>query len=208
MVFFKDFFSSINYETLTYREPVACSFSREGGVRCDKRTCADVMIADYQMPRMNGLELFQEQSRMGCKMPTKNKAIMTGLVNGELQKKAEKAGVAFFIKPVNIPEFSAWLAECEQRSDISQPLASRRKEMRHAINYEIRCRVYPDQILSCTTVDISDSGFRIKLASPLSAKQAVLIEAGLLPVVACRTASVRWIKKDRDGSYQAGLSCH
>src|SRR5574337_82158 len=99
--FLKDFFSSIDYEVLTYQKPVVCPLSREDEGRCDKRyPCADVIITDYQMPRMSGLELLQEQARRGCKVPAKNKAIMTGLSDDGIQKEAEKAGVAFFQKPV------------------------------------------------------------------------------------------------------------
>src|SRR5574337_2215311 len=53
--FLKDFFSSIDYEVLTYQKPVVCPLSREDEGRCDKRyPCADVIITDYQMPRMSG----------------------------------------------------------------------------------------------------------------------------------------------------------
>jgi DNA-binding response OmpR family regulator len=204
----KDFFSLREYEVLAYTEPVICPIQREEGDACDSDyPCADVMITDFNMPRMNGLQLLQEQSRKGCKLTIKNKAVMSGFIDEESRKKIQQLGCAFFQKPIDYSEFSAWLDECEKRVDLSQPLGSRRKETRHATYYEVRCLVdRTDEIVNGTTVNISNNGLCLKLATPLMIKQTVHIDTEL-PMIACRTASIQWVNRSQDGSYLAGLIC-
>ncbi|HEX9020236.1 MAG TPA: response regulator [Nitrospirota bacterium] len=207
--FFRDFFSSRGYEVLAYQEPVVCPLSRENEESCDRdRPCADVMISDYQMPRINGLKLIQEQVRNGCRMPKKNKAVMTGLAGGESEFRMalQETGCAFFQKPVVYSELSDWITDCELRIGLSQPLATRRKEMRHQVNYEMQCLADRDQIQGAV-IDVSDNGLRIRLAAPVEPAQTIHIETKF-SLIACRTASVRWISKNPDGSYHAGLLCY
>jgi hypothetical protein len=160
------------------------------------------------MPRMNGLELLQEQSRHGCKLTRENKAVMSGYLDEESHRKIKQLRYAFFQKPIDFSKVSAWLDECEKRVDLSQPLGSRRKESRHATHYEVRCLVdRTDETVDGMTVDISNSGLCLKLASPLMTSQTIHISTAHA-IIACSTASVRWVSRNPDGSYLAGLSCH
>jgi hypothetical protein len=56
------------------------------------------------------------------------------------------------------------------------------------------------------TVNISNSGLCLQLAIPLMIDQIIHIHT-THAVMACGTASVRWVRKKSDGSYLAGLSC-
>ncbi|HEY6010860.1 MAG TPA: response regulator [Nitrospirota bacterium] len=203
---FKMYFSSLDYEVLAYSEPrVACPVSGSSSAVCNKKSaCADVVIADFQMPGMNGLQLLEMQQQNGCKLTIRNKAIVSAYLENAQQQRIEQLGCAFFHKPVDFSEFSVWLSECEQRIDLSQPLASRRKADRISDDRQIMYRADENgEILKGTAVDISDSGLRLRLSSPLATGQIIHIDTELPN--ACRQGVVIWTLHAGDGTHLAGL---
>ncbi len=206
---FTEFFSLIGYEVFAYAAPLLCPVAGENASACTRAyPCADVLIVDNQLLGMNGLDLLCAQSRHGCKLTNRNKALMAGFIDEEAQKIVDQMGYAFFKKPLDLKVLSDWVRECEKRTDLSHPLGSRRLETRHATCHAIRCLVErTDKIINGMTVDMSDSGLRIKLADPLMPRQKVYLDTEL-PVIACHAASVRWVQRHRDGSYLVGLLCH
>jgi FixJ family two-component response regulator len=205
----KEYFLIRNYEVFSYTSPVVCPLRDENWNLCNTDyPCADVIITDFKMPRMTGLGLLQEQFRHGCKLTTENKAVMSGHLDEESYRKIKQLGYAFFQKPLDFIKLSIWLDDCEKRVDLSQPLGSRRKEPRHAIRYEVSCLVdRTEETVDGITLDISNSGLCLKLENPLMISQTIHISTAH-PIIACDTASVRWISKHSDGSYLAGLSCY
>lgn len=204
-----EFFSTRGYEVLSYTAPVVCPLREAEGKPCDSEyPCADVIITDFKMPGMNGLDLLEEQFMQGCKVRGENKALTSGYLDGESHSGMKQRGYAFFQKPIDFSKLSAWLDECETRMDLSRPLGSRRKETRHATHYEVRCLVdRTEEIVNGITVDISTSGLRLKLATPVTTGQ--ILHIGTEHVLdAFPAASVRWVRRNSDGFYQAGLSYH
>jgi CheY-like chemotaxis protein len=115
----------MGYEILTAETPITCAFYREHVDSCPQHNrCTDVLITDYKMPNMTGLELLELQHKGGCKLTSKNKALMTASEDSTLRKKAEALGCQFFPKPLPISTLVAWLRECEKRIDLTEPLAS------------------------------------------------------------------------------------
>jgi CheY-like chemotaxis protein len=187
---------------------VVCPIRDEREKNCSTDyPCADVIITDFKMPDMNGLELFREQSTRRCKLTRENKAVMSGYIDEESHKQIQQLGHAFFQKPIAFSRLSAWLGECEKRVDLSKPLCSRRKEVRHATYYKVRCLVdRTNEFLNGMTINISDGGLCLALSVPLMTRQTIHIDAAHA-LIACRTASVQWVRQNRNGLYLAGLSC-
>ena len=111
------------YEVLTFSEPKVCPLYDKHSDTCtQEHKCADVVITDFQMPNMTGLEMLQIQQQKGCKLNVKHKAVVSGTIENENKKMIRELGASFFQKPLIIPEFSEWLTECEKRIDLSVPL--------------------------------------------------------------------------------------
>jgi CheY-like chemotaxis protein len=203
---FKDFFNTLGYDVLTFREPVICPvYDHNAGGCAQEYPCADVMITDFKMPRMTGIELLERQAAKGCRLTSKNKALISRHIDEEHHQCLESLGSAFFQKPVDFAEVSNWLAACEERTDLSRPLATRRKKERVTGNYEITCRLGGgDEPLQATVVDISGSGLCIRITGPIVTGQTVRIDAGLPDTR--RTARVVWVIQHADGSSVAGLA--
>jgi CheY-like chemotaxis protein len=203
---FRMFFSSMNYEVLTFNDPLfSCPVYTADSDICSKSAaCADIILTDFHMPRMNGLQLLEAQVRNGCKLPIQNKALVSGYLDDMNRKKVEQLGCAYFHKPLDFSKFSTWIADCEERIDLSGPLASRRKMGRMADNRQIIYRAdHHGEVQMGTAVDISDVGLRLKIANPLFTGQTIYIDTDLPN--ACRRGLVIWTLSAGDGTHLAGL---
>jgi DNA-binding NtrC family response regulator len=117
--------SKKDYEVLTFNEPQICPIYEKKTDNCIKgNLCADIILTDFKMPKMNGIELLQKQSQKGCKLNIRNKAIISGTMENETIKLIDKIGCSFFKKPIELSELADWINECERRIDLSLPLGS------------------------------------------------------------------------------------
>ena len=120
---FRHLFERMGYEVLTSDTPITCAFYREHANTCPQHDrCTDILLTDYNMPNMTGLELLEMQHHRGCKLTSKNKALMTG--DSRISEHADLLGCQFFPKPVSFSTIIAWVKDCEKRVDLSDPLAS------------------------------------------------------------------------------------
>jgi CheY-like chemotaxis protein len=121
----KRWLSKKGCEVITFDEPTVCPILEKNTKDCLKENqCADIIITDFKMPRMNGIELLQHQSQKGCWIDISHKAIITAYMDDEIKRAIEKLGCAFFEKPFQLSEISDWVSDCEKRIDLSLPLCS------------------------------------------------------------------------------------
>jgi len=191
------------YDVLTSRELRGCPIYGEE-LECGlKQPCADIMIIDFNMPRLNGIELIKTQTARKCKIPSKNKALMTGYSDLLSQSIVDELNYAFFEKPLDFNRLAAWFDECEKRMDLSQPLAINRKEKRLPYVDQIKYMTHANNdVMNGVAINISVSGMCLKISTPLVQEQTItIISSNAKPW----QASVKWLMNSGDGSYVAGL---
>lgn len=106
-------FSIMNYEIQCFDQPITCPVCENTCIN----TCADIIIADFDMPQINGVELLNQQTHRGCPINIKNKAIMSGAMPGNMKGLV----YTFLQKPFSVSEVDAWIKERISRIDLSAP---------------------------------------------------------------------------------------
>ena len=202
----RDFFLLRGYEVLSYGDAATvCPLrGREDEACPNERPCSDVLLTDFNMPRLSGVELLRRQEAMSCKLDKRNKAIISAYIDDANMQAIEAMGCMFFRKPFTISELTEWLAACEQRIDLTRPLATRRREERYESCRELSVRiVHTDKVLSGIAVNISRSGLCLKV--PGRIKHSDIIHLQECTFSACSEASVKWVRPLGGENYLAGV---
>lgn len=202
----KNYFMSHGYEVVSFESPMVCPIDDNDNVSCDKvHACTDIIISEFMMPIMNGAEMFKAQSRRGCRVPAKNKALMSGRVGDNRLKVMQDAGYKIFAKPLKINLLSEWLDELAPKIDLSQPLGVTRKEYRSQCNIDVTCIILSDFLtINGMITNISRSGLCLKIDVPVIKEQKMSVSIGYASDH--RPSLVRWMRKNEEGHYLVGLS--
>jgi response regulator RpfG family c-di-GMP phosphodiesterase len=121
----REWMSKKGFEVLIFNEPKVCPIQGNNGEYCTKeKQCADILITDYKMPQISGIELLQKQSKRRCPIDIRNKTIISGSTDDEIKKTTYELRCSLFKKPFRLSEISDWLSECKKRIDLSVPLCS------------------------------------------------------------------------------------
>jgi FixJ family two-component response regulator len=200
------YFELRKYEVITCSEPVRCP-GYDDNKQCDnRRPCCDVLITDYRMPCVTGIDLLQAQSRMGCSLSARNKLIMSGTVDDKLIEAVKELGCSFLRKPFTFDELEVWLRQCEERMDLNQPLGLKRRELRESCCSSLCFLQGPEnETLHATAVNRSRSGLCLKVRKAPLLHQILNLTDDLPTVSKCFV--VRWSKAIGEGEYLVGLSC-
>jgi DNA-binding response OmpR family regulator len=203
----KGIMSMRDYEILTFERPVVCPIYGTKSNKCDTlNPCADIIITDYQMPQMSGLEMLLHQAQRGCKVDIRNKLVMSSDLDNKGQKMLEELGCTFFSKPFKSNELLAWLDGCEKRIDLSKPLGIIRKEDRYPVNIDIEYTYNSaEKIYKATVINYSSSGLCLKVDTPLAKGQSIVIKTEL--PIDCKNASICWAKEMEPNFNTTGCSC-
>jgi len=122
---FKQYFQFKGYEVFAFSEPFICTLPCVDAISCpDNASCADLMVIDYMMPQMTGLQMLVEQKKRNCRLPMDRKALISGYLDSQDLRIIGTLGCAFFPKPLSLARFSDWVAACEKTMDLSQPLGT------------------------------------------------------------------------------------
>jgi DNA-binding NtrC family response regulator len=201
----KDFFILRGYEVLTVQEPVVCPVC-DGKPDCaGLGSCADIIMTDFSMPALNGIERLSAQAKWGCRVPSRNKILMSGYIDEAKIKIVNDMGCTFFEKPFSFESLSNWLDEREPQMDLAQPLGTMRMDVRKEKNEEVIIETSPETgRVKGHVVNASASGLCLRINAPLQKNQPVTIRTGDQNVA--RPGWVRWVKGIECGFYLAGLS--
>jgi len=106
-----------SYQVQSYVDPVLTPQHNCKCCPCSLKSsgCPDLIISDYNMPVLNGVELLESFIKKGCRC--RHLAIFSG--NGirdiaENLKQVAKHGTRFFTKPLDLDDFYDWLDLVEQ----------------------------------------------------------------------------------------------
>jgi YesN/AraC family two-component response regulator len=77
--------------------------------------CADIVITDFNMPNMNGVELLKLQHDRGCAAQVENKAVMSAAITTQVKDEVDNLGCHFLEKPFKRADIKQWLEECAER---------------------------------------------------------------------------------------------
>lgn len=200
------YFDKWGFEVFLHQGPEVCMSDGTGGSCKSLSSCADLMLSDFRMPRITGLELFQLQEQRGCKIDRKMKAIMSGNTDEALLRQCKDAGYRFFQKPFHSSDIYSWVSECEKNFDLSKQLGGKKPNKRYVLRQNIEFCINPplqNEIFIGITINKSIDGLCLRVLNPLQAGQEITILKGLDgPNL---DGTVVWCKKVGENAYHAGL---
>ena len=200
----KEHFLLRGYEVWTFQKPVNCPAYDESTACKERHPCADIILAELNMSGRSGIEMLRLQSKNGCRVPARSRALMSGELDDRGQKDVRSLGCRYFQKPFSFTEIARWLDEREKQMDLSQPLGMKRKEERvEAKSEAIECLVAGSEPVEGIVLNRSFSGLCLKIKCPVREGQTIAVLSG--PSPSSRTASVRWVRASGDGSCVTGL---
>lgn len=192
-------------EVLTYPEPVTCPVWEKNEVCAGPHPCADFIMCDFSLSKMNGLQLFKNQSALGCNVPIQNRALLGGRLDQQLMNEVASLKCGFFMKPFNFNMIGTWVNKREPHLDLTQPVTVKRREDRYETDKKVTCLMPPNELLGRgIAVNMSASGYCIRTDFPLKFEQVITVHPDDKPYDA-RVLTVRWSRKIEDDKYLSGL---
>jgi len=82
--------------------------------------CADVLIADIVMPKIEGIDFCKKLKASGCWPLAKgNVAIISGYLTIHYMNELNELGIHYMRKPFEMKEMFEWIEECQTRIEES-----------------------------------------------------------------------------------------
>jgi len=104
----KVYLETLGHQVVAEMEPFMCSVYH--GSNCPKeKACADALIIDFHLPKLNGLAFIEMLKDRGCKGVTSNVLLMSGDTSSIDRAKAEELGCTVVQKPMRFNFVREWL---------------------------------------------------------------------------------------------------
>ena len=101
--------SDYDFEVEAYHDPT-CFLKNLDKCPVDM-PCVDFILTDNQMPGMTGIEFLKRLEEMECKVPVRNRAIISGNFSFNDIERIEQLGIKSFNKPYSLGRVYDWLEE-------------------------------------------------------------------------------------------------
>jgi DNA-binding response OmpR family regulator len=106
---FRLFLEDEGYQVVTANDPSFCQAIMTDSTCLLEAPCCDIVIVDYSMPKMNGLDFLEDRAKRQCKGVDIPTALMSGCLPEGGKKRLESMGCTFFQKPVLFSTLINWI---------------------------------------------------------------------------------------------------
>lgn len=107
------FLSRCGYPVTTHSSPYFCPVFEQSHEECHGPSCADIIIVDCDTSDSSEFGWILRLSEMGCRVPDRNKAIISTSLNGDMKRAAGIIGCVCFEKPFRLSTVTSWIQRCE-----------------------------------------------------------------------------------------------
>jgi len=108
---FKWHLESLGHEVITAARPEMCSVYQGHDCSLDA-ACGDMLIIDYNLPIMNGLDFVEQLQRRGCKGAIRRVMLLSGSLAEIDMTRAKVLGCEVRQKPLRLAELEVWVNDC------------------------------------------------------------------------------------------------
>ena len=106
-----EFLEEKGYQVVSYPDPCLFLDAYGGKVEAADIDCFELILTDNMMPCMNGLDFLDKIKCIGCQIPDRHKAVISGNWSNEDLERARQAGYRIFHKPCHIDDIHGWIDE-------------------------------------------------------------------------------------------------
>ena len=100
----------LGYKPILISEPLICKAANSELKQCPtKKPCAEFLLIDKDCPEIDGLSLIELQTRKGCSVQVKQKALMASKLTDEENEKTFTLGCHVISKSVTFQDLESWL---------------------------------------------------------------------------------------------------
>jgi len=131
---FKMYLENKGHEVLVAEDPLICDIYH--GCDCQEDyPCGDLLLIDYLMPKMTGLEFIKMMHERGCKGNPANKYVMSGNTNVLDMQLVKEVGCNILQKPVKFSKLDQIVEEVQSRLSPDRQLTCLEKMKEKAESY-------------------------------------------------------------------------
>ncbi len=198
------FFYNIGYETIIVTGSVTCPIFGiyETKTCVCPALCCDIMVTVQDLEQSKNVDLFSRQLRIGCKLASPNKTIITPSLVRDRFDHITAQGITIFENPLDFGVFETWVKDCENRMDLKQRLAVMRRANRHSSSKYVQFRLHGKDVdIDAQAVNVSSYGICLKTSTLLKRGQVLYFRRA-----DTEEGIVQWVKKLEDRWYLAGAT--